>query len=498
MRFATDRGEVLIASPRLHVQVPSRRWCFAAMGALALVRIVIAAHTPIIDDEGYYWNWSRHLSLSYLDHPPLVAWLDALATAAARSEWALRMPAMLASLATTLMLYRFGGELFGAQAGIRAAALHLAIPVFALQAIHAIPDPLLYACWTAGLWAFWRAVQGDRAMWWGCGLALGLGLLSKYPMAVLPAAWLAVLAWPRYRHLWRTPGPYLAAGLALLLASPVVVWSAQHGWASLWFWLRVGEPGGPPLGGSHGWGALRFVAVQFGYAGPVMLPLLLWALWKSWRLGRTDERFAYLVLAAVPTLLLVAAINLVGVDRPNWPAPAYLAGVVALGALWPPRISRVAVASGLALSLVAAVLIALIPWLPPGVRWTELYGWREVTAETIRRADALNDPGHVLLLGQRYNEASYFGYYAGGRVPVSTGQFSEFSFLAPSHRFAGWQGIAAIDSQEPLGDVRHGDLLHACARLTEQRPYDFPFPGGGVRTFRIFHCQGYRGTPPAP
>jgi 4-amino-4-deoxy-L-arabinose transferase-like glycosyltransferase len=498
VRFATDRGEVLVASPRSHVQTPAARWFLAALGGLAVLRLAIAAYTPVIDDEAYYWNWSRHLSLSYLDHPPLVAWLDALTTSVARTEWLLRVPAMLASLATTLMLYRFGWEMFGTRAGIRAAALHLAVPIFALQAIHAIPDPLLYAWWTAGLWTFWRAVHGDRAAWWGCGVALGLGLLSKYPMALLPVTWLFVLAWPRYRHLWRTPGPYLAAALSLVLGMPVIVWNARHGWAALWFWLRAGQPGGPPLGGTHGWDMLREVAVQFGYAGPLSFPLLLWAVWKSWRLRRADERFAYLALAALPTLLLVAAINLRGVDRPNWPAPAYLASVLALGALWPPRLGRAAVASGLALSIAAAVLIAVVPWLPPALRWTELYGWREVSAEMVRRAAALGDPGHVVLLGQRYNEASYFGYYTEGRVPVSTGQFSEFSFLAPSHRFAGWQGIAAIDSHETLGDVRHGDLLHDCAGLTEQPAYDFPFPGGGVRTFRIFHCSGFRGTPPAP
>jgi hypothetical protein len=220
---------------------------------------------------------------------------------------------------------------------------------------------------------------------------------------------------------------------------------------------------------------------------------MLWALWRSWRLGRGDDRFAYLALAAIPTLLLVVATNLRGVDRPNWPAPAYLAGVLALGALWPPRISRAALASGLVLSLAVAASIPVIPWLPSAVRWNELYGWREVTTEMVRRADALDDPGHVVLLGQRYNQASYFGYYTEGRVPVSTGRFSEFSFQAPPHRFVGWQGIAAIDAREALGDLRRD-----CARLTELPAYNVPFPGGGRRVFRIFHCIGFRGTPPAP
>jgi dolichol-phosphate mannosyltransferase len=460
---------------------------------IAVARVVIAAYTPVIDDEGYYWIWSRHLSLSYLDHPPLIAWVIRLATSDVRTEWLLRTPAILATLGTTLMLYLFGRELFGAPAGIRAAVLHLAVPVFALQAIHAIPDPLLYVWWVAGLWTFWRALHGDRAMWWACGLALGLGVLSKYQMIVLPVAWLVVLAWPRYRRLWRTPGPYLVGVLALLVAAPVIVWNVQHGWASLQFWLRAGVPGGPPAGGSRGWGVLSDVAVQFAYGGPVLFPLMLWALWRSARLGRGDERFAYLALAGIPTLLLVAVADNLGLDRPNWPAPAYLAALLAVGALWPRQISRAALASGLVVSLAAAALIPVIPWLPPAVRWDELYGWREVTSEIVRRANALDDPGHVVLLGQRYNQASYFGYYTEGRVPVSTGQFSEFSFLAPPHRFTGWQGIAAIDAREAVGNLRRD-----CARLTEQPAYDVPFPGGGGRRFRIFHCAGFRGTPRAP
>jgi hypothetical protein len=493
VRSGAIRGEAPPASPRLHLRTRAGGLLLAAVAAIALARVAIAAYTPIIDDEGYYWIWSRHLSLSYLDHPPLTAWLDRLATSAVRTEWLLRTPAMVATLGTTLLLYGFGRDLFGEQAGIRTAALHLAVPVFALQAIHAIPDPLLYVWWTAGLWTFWRAVHGDLAMWWACGLALGLGVLSKYWMIVLLVAWLAVLAWPRYRRLWRTPGPYLAGLLALLLITPIIVWNGQHGWASLRFWLHAGEAGGPPAGGGRGWGVLNNLAVQLAYGGPLLFPLMLWALWRSWRLGRGDERFAYLAMAGIPTLLLVVWANLGGVGRPNWPAPAYLAGVLAAGALWPPRISRAALASSLVLALAVAALIPLIPWLPPAVRWDELYGWREVTAEIIRRADALGDPGHTVLLGQRYNQASYFGYYSEDRVPVSTRRFSEFSFQAPRHRFIGWQGIAAFDEHEPMGDLNRD-----CARLTELPGYEVPFPGGGGRVFRIFRCAGFRGTPPVP
>src|SRR5688572_7253313 len=40
-----------------------------------LVRLIIAALTPLFPDETYYWEWSRHLATGYFDHPPMIAWL---------------------------------------------------------------------------------------------------------------------------------------------------------------------------------------------------------------------------------------------------------------------------------------------------------------------------------------------------------------------------------------------------------------------------------------
>jgi dolichol-phosphate mannosyltransferase len=463
------------------------------MGVIALFRLIVAAHLPVIDDEAYYWLWSRHLSLSYLDHPPLVAWLDAVTTWDGRTEWLLRLPAMVATLVTTAFLYLLGRDLFDRSTGIRAAALHLAVPVFAVQAVDAIPDPLLYAWWAAAMWSFWHAVHGERRMWWICGLACGGGLLSKYPMVVLLAGFAAVLAWPRYRVWWRTPGPCLALGICLVLAAPIVFWNTVHGWPSLHFWLKAGQASGPVAGKPLGKTLLDNTAVQFAYGGPLLFPALIWALWRSWRLGERDERFAFLTLAATPTLLVVAAASLVGAAQGNWPAPAYLPAAVGLAALWPRRFGSAALASSLVLSSIALVLVTLAPQLPSWLRWDELYGWREVTAEMMRRADALGAPGNVLLLGKHYNQASYFGYYTGGREPVTTGRMSMFSFWAPPGRFAGWQGIAAVDARDAAGELRDD-----CGHLVPLPEYRLAFPGGGARSFLLFHCLDYRGTPRPP
>ena len=50
----------------------SRRWRCASSSRPAV---------PLVPDETYYWEWSRHLAAGYFDHPPAIAWLVRAGTA---------------------------------------------------------------------------------------------------------------------------------------------------------------------------------------------------------------------------------------------------------------------------------------------------------------------------------------------------------------------------------------------------------------------------------
>ncbi|HET6781171.1 MAG TPA: glycosyl transferase, partial [bacterium] len=54
---------------------------FIALLALTAIRILAASAYPLVDDEAYYWTWSRHLAWGYPDHPPAVAAMVKLTTA---------------------------------------------------------------------------------------------------------------------------------------------------------------------------------------------------------------------------------------------------------------------------------------------------------------------------------------------------------------------------------------------------------------------------------
>jgi len=54
--------------------------CPLAVAGLTVMRGVFAAFNPLRVDEAYYWTWSRENVISYLDHPPMVAWCVAFGT----------------------------------------------------------------------------------------------------------------------------------------------------------------------------------------------------------------------------------------------------------------------------------------------------------------------------------------------------------------------------------------------------------------------------------
>lgn len=73
-----------------------------AIGLIAYafaLRLTYLGSVELLPEETYYWNYSRHLDIGYLDHPPMVAWLIRLGTALfGQSQFGVRAGALCLSL----------------------------------------------------------------------------------------------------------------------------------------------------------------------------------------------------------------------------------------------------------------------------------------------------------------------------------------------------------------------------------------------------------------
>ncbi|MEE4330162.1 MAG: glycosyltransferase family 39 protein, partial [Wenzhouxiangella sp.] len=221
--------------------VPRMRWHLAAIGLFLYVlvlRMLYMGQVELIPDEMYHWVYSQRLALSYLDHPPLIAWLIAAGTALfGDTVFGLRSALIPLSLLGAWLFYLYGATMGGRTTGLMCVLAMAVMPFFTVSGILMTPDAPMIVAWVAALYCFKRALIDDRASaFYGLGLAMGFGLIAKYTIALLaPAALLFMLIDRRARRWFFRPEPYIAVLIATLIFLPVLIWNWQNDWASFFF-----------------------------------------------------------------------------------------------------------------------------------------------------------------------------------------------------------------------------------------------------------------------
>lgn len=331
-------------------------------------------------DESYMVVAGRGaLRLGYFDHPLISWWMSNLAARLAGNESALavRLPFILLFAASTWLMFRATAEMAGEKAGLWAAlAFNLAPVMGVTSGGWVLPDGPLVAALLGVMWCALRL--GSWRSWMGLGLCSGLAMLSKYT-AVLPLAGLAAfILIDRNRRIWLTrPQPYVALLLALLVFSPVIVWNAGNGWASLAF-----QGGRAAASRLNLFGPLITLSGEALFLLPWIWAGLMLVLWRGLR-GK-DPEGQMLCWMALPAIVLFAVVSLWSRQVLfHWATPGYLMLFPLLGAYlanqaWAPRAAK-ATAVMLAIAMVLVVSEARLQWapLPPDLTlpirdWSEL------------------------------------------------------------------------------------------------------------------------------
>jgi hypothetical protein len=351
--------------------------------AATALRIMFGAVFGLGVDESYMVAAGRVPSLGYYDHPPASWWLAWGASHFAGSETPIvvRFPFIALFALSTWLMYRLGSAVADERSGFWAAVLLNLSPVFGVTTgTWVLPDgPLDCALLGAALCLIRALERGALAWWLATGLCTGLALFSKYTaILTIAGAALYLLSSRVHRQCLARPGPWLAAIIAALVFSPVLIWNAEHGWVSFAFQ-------GDRAAGGH----FRPFAPLVTLAGEALF-VLPW-IWLPMmavfivavRRGPAEWRSWLLCCLAPPPILGFALISAWSNQRVllHWAAPGYLMLFPLLGATVASRLDQPFVRR--LLFGTAAFVVVSVAIVGAQVRW----GWLHPVVAGLARTD---------------------------------------------------------------------------------------------------------------
>ena len=137
------------------------------IAALTAMRLIYAGVLDLRTDEAYYWTWSKESVLSFLDHPPGIAWFIRFGTAIfGDTNLGVRFAGIVAMLVTQLLLADIVRRVtHDVRAVVFAVLMPEAALYYGLLMAKVAPDTAMIPFAVAMLWALVRLHEsGNRAL----------------------------------------------------------------------------------------------------------------------------------------------------------------------------------------------------------------------------------------------------------------------------------------------------------------------------------------------
>ena len=420
------RGKVPTLNPTLtrRAPIPSSRLdtllLTVCAASLLVIHIAMGNGYGFHRDELQFLYDARHLQWGFVAFPPLTSFCGRIAIALfGISPQVLRIPAAIANAVSLVLTGLIARELGGRRAA-QLLALAAAFPACLLLSSLLQYNTFDMLAWlTIALFAARLLRTSNTHNWLGIGVGIGIGVLSKYTIAFPVASLLvAVLLLPSQRHALRSRWFWLGGLVATAIASPNLLWLAQHHWITLQMEHSI-HLRDVRLGRGNGFFSdqLKFTLLAFPLALVGLISLL------------RSTRFRLLAALYLGPLLLLTLMKARGYYLlPGYPL-LFAAGTVALERTLAQRPIWLRIAARSALLVAFALNAAAVVWtyLPiwpvgsPAWKWqmannsdmANEVGWPQFVAQVAAVRDALPaaDRQQLGVVANNFGEAGALDLY---------------------------------------------------------------------------------------
>jgi dolichol-phosphate mannosyltransferase len=475
---------------------------------LTIFHLWIAGKTELIPEEAYYWTYSQHPSLSYFDHPPMVAWIITLGTGIfGDNELGVRFFSIFSWPIAALWLFLTGKIWFSNRIASLAVVLFSLSPILAGLGFITTPDTPLLFFWLLTLYGISKALHtGKNRFWLLAGLGLGGALLSKYTAIMLvPSFGLFLLLSDKYRYWLGRGQPWLALLLAALVFTPVVKWNAEHEWAS--FLFQSSRTTTVHLNPMHEAGI--FWGYQVLALSPLLLALFLYALYPALLRGwvMREDAWNFSVSFALPLFLVFVAASFKNKGHVNWTMPAFLTWSLAAAAVldskpdWAKRKAKlwsalIALGTLLPIAETATAHTSLAWGIPRLLHLSNAGNWRELAEVVGQARDELRQKtGKPVFIvgGDKLNASAELGFY----LHDASGVVNDYALGSQGIGYRYWVDLKTLQNRPAIVVLNklESDSLERLKKhfAVLENPIEIKVgsPGSNPRSAFIIKCSGY-------
>ncbi len=392
------------------------------LGLLLAFRI-IALHlnqTDLFFDEAQYWLWGKEPDFGYYSKPPVLGWIIGAVTflSGSDSPFIIRLVSPVLHTFTSLFIFLAGRELYCERTGFWAAITFATLPAVSLSSTLISTDVPLLLFWSAALYAFallMRSIDLQASVF--LGLALGLGLMSKYAMVFFVFCAGLYFLFENRTMGWRlltSKAIIVIAGLAFLILLPNIIWNLNNGLATLSHTADNANWGASMF---HPLRMLEFFLAQFGVFGPILFATLLAVLWRHFKGEAKHKDHRALLWFSVPIILVIMSQAFLSRAHANWAATAYPAASILVVSVFLRRGPWWLYQVSLALHVVLMVMVSLAAIYAPRIDlpgradpYYRVLGWQDFANVTSAR---FREGGYGSILTDRRVVTAELIYYLG-------------------------------------------------------------------------------------
>jgi len=530
---ADDCLSAITRSLRAH----PKRWTFWLVLLPTLVRLwfVATAQLGLVQDEAQYWDWTRHLQLTYYSKGPLIAWIIwACTRVLGDTELGVRMGSILGSALLPVLIWWLVAKLWKRPVMAVLAVFLIAVaPIFQALGILMTTDNPFVICWTLSIIALYAAAtpddNGHARGWWPyllLAFAFGIGILAKYTMLGLVGL-AALYALLLLRQGMLPKGFLLRTTLALVVGMalgflPTLIWNMQNDFVGYKHVLSLIGVTGPAAHKTFRLSRVpEYMGAMLGFSLPWWYVLTLVAGWRAARLtlwntpanrehadGLNYAQASLLSLFFWPMTLFFLAWSFHSKVLANWNAVSFVAAVLLCAAMLErlmttPRSTGRSrwLTAGFATSLVFFALIHLQQFLPipTAINPTQkLKGWEDMGQHMAQVAHEQFGDSPVFFFSEVYDITAALAFY----VPSQPQTYCLWTTDRRMNQYDMWPGPKAEAGTNAIL-VRRADTLGPPPGLTSmfarvEGPFQYmaTLRGEPVRPFHYFLCYDYNGSWP--